>query len=121
MSSVLTPPSPDPAESAPPSVFSERPVADAEGDLELEATQPDVESEADFGGTDDEDAKEPARNPDDDDEGPRRPMTEFEERVAVALIDNKYHDLVAANRCWRCSQVFATGAHICSYCAAALT
>ena len=121
---ALNPPSPDPADSVPPSVVSEHPLApNAEGDLEREIadTQPDVESEADYGGTDDEDVVKLERTVDDDQEGPKRPLSEFEERVAVALIESKYDELVAENRCWRCTHIFPTGAHICNYCAAPLT
>ena len=82
--------------------------------------EPDVGSEVDYGGTDDED-EEPRRIVDDDLDGVTRPLSEYEERVAVAIVHNNYEELVENNRCWRCSHIFPTGAHICSYCAAPLT
>ena len=104
-SSSSSPPLPDPADSVPPSVVSERPTTNAVGDHEREEMEPDNESEVDYGGSDDED-EDPRRIVDDDQDGTPRPLSDYEERVALAIVNNNYEELVGDNRCWRCSHIF---------------
>ena len=119
-SSSSSPPLPDPVDSVPPSVVSERPTTNAVGDHEREEIEPDNVSEADYGASEDEE-EDPRRIVDDDQDGTPRPLSEFETRVAMAIVNNTYDDLVDSNRCWRCRTIFPTGTHICGYCAAPLT
>ena len=96
-SSSSSPPLPDPVDSVPPYVVSERPACNAVGDHERVEIEPDNVSEVDYGGAEDEE-EYPRRIVDDDQDGIPRPLSEFETRVAMAIVNNTYDALVDSNR-----------------------
>ena len=74
------------------------------GDHEREDIDPDNVSEVDYGGSEDEE-EDPRRIVDDDQDGTPRPLSEFETRIAMAIVSNTYDALVDSNRCWRCETI----------------